>query len=254
MNIIRLKQLAGLLTESKKRINEEPLMSSSSSSNIDINRSWRNLNMSKAPIDMTPEEIDAEIEEFDSRISDLNKTIQEFESAKEQLSSMKDQASTAVSQYGGKKLSPRDISDFLSSIFIEDSSYKQEMFKIYNNTVKKQTSNDAADGYTTDELLLSSPNELVAKRSFPKGGSQVDFLYTRSNGGNIVEPALRDAVERLLDKHYPELNNMVYVVSPSSARGSKWIKKNYILRVKRSSMSSTGKAWRGIFSKYAEWK
>jgi hypothetical protein len=251
-------KLSGLINESKRKLKEisdedwlDPLYKMSPET-FDLTRNWKAI-MDKSPIDLSPEEIQNQLKQFDSTIVKLQNKIEIYEVAKKQLSEMEDHASSA-SQYG-ETISPENIADFLSSILIDDRSYRREIFKVYNDIVKKQIGKDwDTPGYTLKELLLTSPDELIAKKSFPKGGKQVDFLYKRSNGGNIVNDALMGSINALFDKHYPELNDKLYVVNPSSARGAKWIKKNYILRVKRSTMSASGKMWRGIFTKYAEWK
>jgi|688.fasta_scaffold261688_2 chaperonin cofactor prefoldin len=253
-----LKQIKKSLNESKTKLREfsdddwlDPLYNMSAEK-FDLTRNWKAI-MDKSPIDLSPEEIQNQLKQFDSTIVKLQNKIEIYEEAKKQLSEMEGHASS-MNQYS-EKITPENIADFIGSILIDDRSYRREIFKVYNDVVKKRIGKDwDTPGYTQKELLLTSPDELIAKKSFPKGGKQVDFLYKRTNGGNIVEPALMDTVNALFNKHYPELNDMLYVVSPSSARGSKWIKKNYILRVKRSAMSASGKAWRGIFTKYAEWK
>jgi len=260
---IRLMKLAGLLTESKSKLKEaisEPFQTISPVNTwdleellknpefFDISKDYYSIGLKKRPGTLSSEDLEDALADCDKNIKMANTILQLTKMTKEQIKGLSSGAATISAgekEYENIQLTPQNILDFLKSIFIDDKDNVKEIYKMYNEVVRKKM-----PGYK--DLILTSPSDLIGRGRI-KGKDDVIFEFRRQSGGDISEWALENSLFEFVKKDYPEVADLLLIQKKTwSAR----YKKNFTVRVKRSAMASApaiNRSWKRIFIKYAEW-
>lgn len=215
---------------------------------FNIKKHWREMLMDKRPDNLSEEELAQAIEECDKNIKFAQDLLDLAQKTKRQVENLADSAfqiSAGEKEYAGRQITPQHVLDFLESILVTDKDNKQEIYELYNRFVQREYPNEA-------DLPLDSPEDLVV-RSRIKGRDDVMFEYKRQSGKVLSENAIYNSILKFVRKNYPEVAEHLLI------RTTAWsytFKKNFIIRVRRSSMTSRpalNRSWRRIFIKYADW-
>lgn len=230
------------------RISEWELKNIGNPAYFDIHRHWRSMWMAKQPDNLSEEELPKAIAECDENIKYAEKLLQLAKKAKTQiqgLTATAAQISAGEKEYAGRQITPQHVLDFLESILVTDKGNKQEIYELYNAYIEKNYPNE-------DDLFLTSPDDLVVRGRI-KNQNDVLFEYKRQSGGQLSEGALYSSVFKFVKENYPEVAEHLLI---RTTTWSHMFKKNFIIRVRRSSMTSRpalNRSWRRIFIKYADW-
>lgn len=215
---------------------------------FDIHKHWRSMWMAKQPDTLSEEELPQAIAECDKNIKYAERLLLLAKKAKDQVQALTTtaaQISAGEKEYAGRQITPKHVLDFLESIFVTDQSNKEEIYELYNAYIEKNYSNEP-------DLILTSPDDLVVRGRI-KNQNDILFEYKRQLGGELSESALYNSVLKFVKENYPEVAEHLLI---RSTAWSHTIKKNFIIRVRRSSVISKpalNRSWRRIFIKYADW-
>lgn len=175
-------------------------------------------------------------------------------------------------------ITPNDILQFLTSVFVDNKSNRRKIFNQYNRVIKelfklqqqkkKQIKagnynhgiitgfgEDYFDepGYSIENFLLSSPDELITTPKLSSDRTTVDILYSRPNRGKIYKAALNSAIfDAIVEPYYPELKSLIWLAHPSNRyrAGEIPIASKFVLKTLKSKMTVSGKNWKPVFDKY----
>lgn len=264
MSNIRLMKLAGLLTESTKKKITESVDDFVITSPIElwdfeqigppnlfkISEDYFLIGMEDDPKMLSDKEINDALADCDKNMQRVKMMAEMVKKAKEQLQTYIDSAkkiSAGEKEYANRQITPKHVLDFLESIFITDTDNAKKIYNMYNGYIK--TEMGKYKNIDINDYLLKSPSDLVGRGRI-KGKDDVRFEFKRQSGGLISENAFFSSVIKFVKQNYPEVAEHL-ILPPGSL-----YKKNFTIRVKRSSMASAparNRAWQRIFIKYAEW-
>ena len=260
---IKLMKLAGLLTESKSKLKEaisEPFQTISpvitwdleellkNPEFFDISKDYYSIGLKKRPSVLSSEDLEDALADCDRNIKMAKTILQLAKKTKDQIQGLSSGAaaiSAGEKDYENIQITPQNVLDFLKSIFIDDKDNVKEIYKMYNEVVRKKMP-------AYKDLILTSPSDLVG-RGRVRGKDDVIFEFRRQSGGQISERALENSLFEFIKKDYPEVAELLLI---QRRTWSASYKKNFTVRVKRSAMASApaiNRSWKRIFIKYAEW-
>lgn len=210
---------------------------------------WKRI-MGKSPTNLSEEELKQSILDSENSIQYANKLIMLAKLVKKQLQNFSSSASSISAgekALEGKQITVQHIADFLESIFITDTANLKKIFDMYNASIKKHYPR-------ATELYLKKPSDLNGIPKVRQGGKDIVFLYSRSDGKDILQDALNESVFELLRREYPEVAPLLLIRGQTSWSYS--VKKNFIVGVVKSTIASKpamNKNWKRVFAKYADW-
>jgi hypothetical protein len=217
-------------------------------SSFNISKDWDRI-MDSRPTNLSEDELKQALIDCEKNVQYANKLMVLAKLVKKQLQEFSSNASSISAgekSLEGKQITAQHIADFLESIFITDTANLKKIFDMYNASVKKHYPR-------ISELYLKKPSDLNGIPRVRQGGKDIVFLYSRADGGDILEWALNESVIELLRQEYPEVAPLLLI------RRKTWssiAKKNFIIAVVKSTISSKpalNKNWKRIFAKYADW-
>lgn len=214
-----------------------------SADKLDIYKHWRHMGMKNRPDLLSEKDVRDALLDCDKNIEFAENLLRLAKKSKEQVSGLKDTASLVSAgekEYENVSLTPQNILDFLESILVTNKDNAKEIYKLYNDYIKKEFP------ASHSSVFLTSPSDLVFRGRI-KGKNDVRFEVNRQSGGNVSFYALRYSLSKFMQENYPEIED--YLNHP---RGYQY-KKNFTVQLKRYTMSSINKSWKRIFIKYAEW-
>jgi hypothetical protein len=220
-------------------------------SSFDLSKSyhWKRI-MGKSPTNLSEEELKQSILDSENNIQYANKLMILAKLVKKQLQNFSSSASSISAgekALEGKQITAQHIADFLESIFITDTANLKKIFDMYNASIKKHYPR-------ATELYLKKPSDLNGIPKVRQGGKDIVFLYSRSDGKDILQYALNESVFELLRREYPEVAPLLLIRGQTAWSYS--VKKNFIVGVVKSTIASKpamNKNWKRVFAKYADW-